>query len=126
MPIRVECSTPGLEDNWIEVAEVWTRQELAEYLTAKGPPFVALFVQKVTACHMVQPDGTVITDPATALELRDTFDLRLVRFPTAAVLEATDYLLGLGEVNKRLSSAGAGGAARMTAAPAKGTPAPAA
>lgn len=122
MPIRVECSTPGLEENWIEVAEVWTRKELSEFLTLRGDPFTALFARKVTACHLVTADGTVITDPAAALAARDDFDLRLVRFPTAAVLEATDHLLSLGEANKQLSSAGAGVAARTTPAPVKTSP----
>lgn len=122
MPIRVECSTPGLEENWIEVAEVWTQDELREFLTLRGEPFVAIFARKVTACHLVTPDGTVITDPAAVLENRGKFDLRLVRFPTTAVLEATDHLLTLGEANKRLSSAGAGVAARTTPAPVKASP----
>lgn len=122
MPIRVECSTPGLEQNWLEVSEVWTAKELSAFLTLRGEPFTALFAAKVTDCHMVTAAGTVLTDPAAVLAARDEFDLRLVRFPTTAVLEATDHLLTLGEANKRLSSAGAGVAARTTPAPVTQSP----
>ena len=120
MPIRVECSTPGLEENWIEVDEVWTRRELREYMSLKGEPFIALWQRKVTACHLVTGD-VVVDEPAQVHGLLDELDLRLTRFVTEAVLEATDYLLSLGEVNKRLSLPGVGEAAmtKMMTAPAK-------
>lgn len=119
MPIRVECSTAGLEANWVEVDEAWTRGELRDYTTLKGDAFVALWRRKVTGCHLVAQDGVVIDEPERVHELLDGLDLRLVRFVTAAPLEATDYLLGLGEVNKRLSFAG-GEVAGMTRTPAQG------
>lgn len=123
MPVRVSCSTEGLEENWIEVTEVWTRRELTDFMTQKGQPFLDLFAAKVTAVHLVRMDGTVLTDPANVLLGRDELDLRLFRFPVSAVLEATDYLLGLGEANKLLSPDGAGLAAKTTRAPGKTAPA---
>lgn len=119
MPVRVSCSTEGLEENWVEVSDRWTRKELTEFLTLKGKPFLDMFAAKVTACHLVRMDGTVLNDPAQVLLERDELDLRLVRFPVSAVLEATDYLLGLGEANKLLSPGGAGLAAKTTRAPGK-------
>lgn len=119
MPVRVSCSTEGLEENWVEVSDRWTRKELVDFLTLKGQPFLDMFAAKVTACHLVRADGTVLDDPANVLLRRDDLDLRLFRFPVSAVLEATDYLLGLGEANKLLSPGGAGLAAKTTRAPGK-------
>lgn len=106
MAIRVECSTPGLEENWIEVAEVWSRGELAQYTTLKGDEFVALWRRKVTGCNFVTVEGEAITDPKLIHDRLDDLDLRLVGFITSAPIEATNYLLALGEMNRRLSSAG--------------------
>jgi len=106
MAIRVECSTPGLEENWVEVTEVWTRGELREYTSKKGDEFIALWRKKVEACNFVTAQGEAITDPNQVHDRLDDLDLRLVGFITAALIEATNYLLALGEINRRLSSAG--------------------
>ena len=119
MPIRVECSTPGLETNWIAVDDVWTRRELGEYLTAKDDAFMAIWLRKVVGCQVATAAGEVLTDPAELMARRDDLDLRLVRFLTAAVLEATDHLLTLGEANKRLSLPGGDIAAKTTLPPVK-------
>jgi hypothetical protein len=124
MAIRVECSTPGLEENWVEVSDVWTRGELRDYTAKKGDEFVALWRAKVTACNFVTAKGEAITDPLLVHDRLDDLDLRLLGFITTAPLEATSYLLALGEVNKRLSSAGTVTAATTTKrAPAKKRPA---
>lgn len=109
MAIRMECSSPGLEGNWLEVSEVWSRRELRDLVTVKGEPFVALWERKVTACNLVTVAGAVITDPRQVYGpdgCRDDLDLRLDSFLTSAVLDATGYLLTLGEVSKRLLYAG--------------------
>lgn len=121
MPVRVECTTPGLDMCWIQVVDVWTRKELQEYATAKGEPFVALWQRKVEAVHLVTVAGDVITEPTEVHTRLDELDLRLISFVTSAVLEATDYLLGLGEVNKRLSFAGGEAARTKTKTPAEAT-----
>lgn len=112
MPVRVECTTPGMEDNWIEVTDFWTRRELADYVEKSDDEFRNLWRKKVTACHLVTGD-LVIDDPALVHDQIDGLDIRLMRFLTGAVLEATNYLLSLGEANKRLSF-GAGVAAKTT------------
>lgn len=114
MAIRVECSTPGLEENWVEVDEVWSRGELRQYTTLKGEEFVTLWQKKVTACNFVTVTGEAITDPKQVHDRLDDLDLRLVGFITAAPLEATNYLLALGELNRRLSSAGSVAAGKKT------------
>ena len=118
MAIRVECSTPGLEANWVEVDEAWTRSELREYTTRNGDPFIALWRQKVTACNFVTAAGETITDPKEVHERIDDLDLRLIGFITGAPLEATQYLLTLGEMNRRLSSAGSVAATKRVKEPA--------
>ena len=106
MSIRVECSTPGLEANWVEVSDVWTRANLRDYTSLKGDDFVKLWQQKVVNVNMVTVSGEVITDPCQVHNNLDNFDLRLLGFITSAPLEATSYLLALGEMNRRLSLSG--------------------
>lgn len=119
MPIRVECVIPSLEDNWIEVAEAWSRGELLLYMTQQGEPWIELWRQKVTACCLSTVDGQHVTDPvAVHGDARDALDIRLNRFVSSALTEATDYLLTLGEAPKRLLSNGV-----VVAAPTK-TPTP--
>jgi hypothetical protein len=109
MPIRVECSTPGLEANWLEVDEVWTRRELREFVTLRGAPFLELWTRKVTACHIELPHGSVvIDDPAAAALIHDELDVRLLGWLSSAVLVATEHILSLGEASARLSFNGVG------------------
>lgn len=108
MAIRIECTTPGLEANWVEVDEVWTRRELQAFTRLAGDEYWALWARKVTACHLVLADGAVVEDP-TALSARlDDLDIRLLRWLASAVLTATQYLLNLGETSARLSLNGVG------------------
>ena len=105
MPIRVECTTPGLEANWLEVSDAWTRRESKEFTSLQGPPFIAMWQQKVTGCHLVTGE-MVIDDPHQVHDQLDDLDLRLMRFVTTAPLEVLTYLVMLGEANKRLSLVG--------------------
>ncbi len=102
MAIRVECSTPGLEANWIEVSEVWTRRELQEFATVTGDAFWALWARKVSACCIVDATGEALSDPAVVQQRLDDLDIRLLRWLSAAVLSATQHLLNLGEASARL------------------------
>ena len=113
MAIRVECSTPGLEANWIEVDEVWTRKELREFVTLRGAAFLELWVRKVTACHIELPyGGGIVDDPAAVPAVHDELDVRLLGWLSAAVLLATEHILSLGEASARLSLDGVGVAVR--------------
>jgi hypothetical protein len=99
-----------LEDNWIEVSEVWSRGELRDYTSLKGDAFVALWRRKVTAVNLVTVGGETIDEPGAVHDRLDDLDLRLLGFITAAPLEATSHLLVLGETNRRLSFVGTGAA----------------
>ncbi len=124
MPLRVECTLEGYEDNWLEVSDLWLRRELMQYMQATGPAFIALWQQKVSGCYLRQASGVVITDPRRVHEQLDEMDVRLVRFINHAPLTATDHLLTLGEVSARLSS-GASAAAKTPMTPTTRTPTPA-
>lgn len=108
MGIRVECTTPGLEGNWIEVDDVWTRKELQAFVSLQGEGFWALWGRKVMACHLVLADGGVVSDPAAVGLVLDDLDLRLLRWLSNGVLTATQYLLNLGEGSARLLLDGVG------------------
>jgi hypothetical protein len=112
MPIRVECTTEGLEANWIEVDDVWTRRELQAFITLQGEAYWALWARKVTACHLPLAGGDAIEHPAQVVAAQDDLDIRLLRWLASAVLLATQTLLNLGEASARLSSDGAGVAVR--------------
>lgn len=114
MTIRVECSTPGLEGNWIEVDDIWTRKELQAFVSLQSEAYWTLWGRKVTGCHIELPDGGVVTEPATVGLVLDDLDIRLLRWLSNAVLTATRYLLNLGEGSARLSLNGVGVAVPMT------------
>lgn len=117
MPVRVQCTTPGLEGNWVEFSDVWTRKELQDYMGLRGGEFVALWQRKVTAIHIETPAGEVITDPLELHQRLDDVDIRMLTFATDAGIDATAHLLTLGEANRRLSFAG-DAAAQTTTTPA--------
>ncbi len=117
MPVRVECSTPGLEANWVEFSDVWTRRDLREYFAIKGEGFRRLWLRKVTAIHLVTPDGEEITDPTQVHERLDDLDLRMISFPFDAGVDAIAHLLTLGERARRLSSGGDVAAPMTTTTP---------
>lgn len=117
MAIRVECATPGLEANWIEVDEVWTRKELQAFVSLQGEAYWALWGRKVTACHVELAEGGVVDEPAAVGLVLDDLDIRLLRWLASAVLTATNHLLSLGEASALLSLDGVGAAAQMTTAP---------
>lgn len=108
MAIRVACDTPGLEANWVEVDEVWTRKELQAFVSLDGDEYWALWGRKVVACHIELVEGGIMDDPAEVRLVLDDLDLRLLRWLSNAVLTATQYLLNLGEGSARLLSNGVG------------------
>lgn len=118
MPIRIECTTPTLEDNYIELTDHWTRADLAALFQPGQTADLAR--RKITACHLARgappnPDrqggAAPLIDPATLYtpegDLHPDLDLRLLHFIPAALLLAANQLATLGKTNARLSSAGA-------------------
>jgi hypothetical protein len=118
MPIRIECTTPGLEDCFVEVSERWTRSDIGA-IFQPGIPFAALWRRRVTACYLACVDGAALVDPALVCDeegaVHPDLDVRLVNFPEAALVLAVNEIASLGKANARLSSGGSGRA--MTTMP---------
>ena len=109
MPIRIECTTPGLEECFIEVSERWTRGDLAAIFQPAGP--AVLFPRKVLACNLALVDiDEPLTDPTQVYgedgAPHPDLDLRLASFLTNALMLAVNELGSLGKANARLSSGG--------------------
>lgn len=124
MQIRLECTVDGLRQNWVELAEQWTRAEMRRWNLATlgvAPPKAApadgdpntpartsedelfdLLAQKLTGVHVTLPDGTLIEDAATLVARFDDLDVRLVRWLATGVSKALQELLALGEAKRRL------------------------
>lgn len=89
--MRIACAAAGLTDAWVEISEVWSRNDLRRVTTAEGPEFLTLLARKVTACYL--PDdgtGLIVTEPARLAEeaLLDDLDGRLVSFLAQALVMA--------------------------------------
>lgn len=125
MPIRVECTTPGLEDCYVDVSERWTRADIEAIF--RPADFPAVWYRRVTACALACADGVMLTAPADVVAadgtLHPELDVRLLRFPEAAIILAVDQIGALGKANARLSSGGSGRA--TTAMPPAATTDPA-
>ncbi len=112
MALRYYCDIPGLEDNWVEVSEVWTLREVRAMLAATGDEYYDLLHGKIEACHIERLGGEAITDPADITdEALEDVDLRLVDFLGGALPRAVEHLRSLGPTSGRLQSNGAGKAA---------------
>lgn len=105
--MRVTCSIEGLEQNWVEFTDRWTRAEQRELTDANDETWFALFRRKATACNLALEDGTVITNPAQVTpDAVEGMDLRLVGFLGASMTWVCAELRVLGNASRRLSSNG--------------------
>lgn len=107
MQIRLECTIDGLTNNWVDVAEVWTRSEmrrwhLATLGAAPEDELFALLAEKLVACHVYLPDGALLTTADQLIARFDDLDARLVRWLATGLSKAIQELLALGERQKRL------------------------
>lgn len=123
MPIRVECTTPGLEECYLEVTEQWRRAEIVALFDPGG--VASIFRSKVTACSLALVDSeTPLAEPALVYDEEGQphadLDVRLLSFLPAALVMAVDQVSSLGKANARLSSAGSERA--PTTMPATGKP----
>ena len=107
MQVRVECTVAGLEGNWVDLAECWTRGELRDWTRAtygqgqQGRMF-ELLGAKLTAVHVYLPDGSLLTDGPGLVERFDDLDMRVVRWLASGISQALDELQSLGKTRKRL------------------------
>lgn len=76
---KYTCDLPGLEDNFVEFSDSWSRKQLREFLELRGEDYVNLVFSKLTACYLVCPDAEPITEPVKLDdETLDAVDMRLV------------------------------------------------
>ena len=103
--MRLECTVAGLEGNWLEIQDRWTRREaraLFDALTADE--WMPLLQGKVSACHLVNEDGDVLSDPASmTAEWLEGCDVALVQFLGSALPTAVRERQNLGNFTARLS-----------------------
>lgn len=123
MKVRLECTAPGLEGNWIDLAEVWTRAEMREWVIAAMAGMVLerhaeMVERKLLAVHVSLPDGTLITDAKTLIARFDDLDMRLVSWLATGISQAINELAELGKTQKRLLFDGVEVAARTRQTPA--------
>ena len=105
--MRVECSIEGLTDNFIDVADDWTR---GEYRQLSGvtdlEEYLVWFRRKVTGVKLSTATGEYITDPqAVTMDTLDTMSLQLTGFVERALYQACNHLRALGNASGRASFA---------------------
>ena len=107
MAIRIYCTVPGLEENWIELPENWTRRdERAIEAAGTGEDFLSLLRSKATGLHLVTDSGTLdSTDVLTVDGLQDV-DVRVDQFLASSMQVAILLQRRLGNFSGRRSSNG--------------------
>lgn len=106
--MRLYCDIEGLRDNWVDVADAWTRNELRAMLDAEGAEFLDILHAKLEACHIEAGELGVITDPNDITEeaINENIDLRVGRFLGSAMVTACGVLSSLGNASARVLSNG--------------------
>jgi len=102
--MRVECTVVGYEDNYIDVADRWTRSEYRA-LTAIGniDDYLVWFHDKVTGCKLSVADEHVTDPQAVTVAVLDEMDLVLTGFVEQALFRACTNLRNLGNASGRVS-----------------------
>ena len=115
--MRFTCTIEGLEANWLEFSDVWTRREGEELLAATRGDAVDRFIgRKCTGCYIEQLDAPALTDPKVLTwEIMGDLDIRLHQFVVNSLYSAYTETILLGNASARRSSAIV--AAPMTTAP---------
>lgn len=107
--MKYQCDIPGLEHNFIELRDDWSRGQVREFWTAKGEEYFALVAKKTTACHLDVPDGEPITSVEQfTLDAIDTIDSRVFQWFMMVPSAHINALGEMGEAARRrlLSSTG--------------------
>lgn len=106
MNIRLECTAAGLENNWIEIADVWARAELRAWRTAAlqmdEEALYGLMRQKIVKAHVHTVDGDLLATADDLVARLDDLDVRISRWLGTSIDSVLKELLLLGEASKRL------------------------
>lgn len=115
MPVRFAVTVPGLESDWVEVSEVWTRREVKAVLEADEQALVGFLQTKLTGCHLTRPGADPLEEPGQIdADSLDELDLRLVDFLGTVLVQATAHLRSLGPLAGRLLSPGSDNSTKGT------------
>lgn len=105
--MRVECTEPGFEGNFIELSDVWTRGEMRRFWRKETNDedrreWLSLLQGKITAIHLEAVNGDPITraDQYTDEEL-ERIDNRLWLWVQSALLKAVMDVNDLGNALRR-------------------------
>lgn len=103
--MRIECSAPGFEANWVDVADAWTRRDTTEMYAAQGEAFYELLRRRLVACHIELTTGQAIDAPAgiTTDAIQDA-DEALLGWLGVVLPIALAKRRALGEASARVSS----------------------
>lgn len=124
MAIRIECTIDGLDDNWLQLSDTWSRREMRAWYTAvlqaDESTWLPILQSKLLGVHMRLIDGTPIADADALIEQLDNMDVRLARWLPHSVLGALVEMLALSESSRRILLNGAAvPAASPTTAPTR-------
>ena len=65
MHIRIECTLPGLEGNWIDLSDTWSRAEIMAFypaiLQGNDEVTLPLLQRKLSGVHLHLIDGALVT-----------------------------------------------------------------
>ena len=100
------CSNEGYEENWVEVDNKWTGVDAAAAdMATTWTDVIPLLHSKVTACHLIRDDGSVMTDiTELTFEKRVEFNPVVQGFVSGIPQQATNRLKSLGNVSARVLS----------------------
>ncbi len=100
--MKYDCDIPGLEHNFIELRDDWSRGQVREFWTAKGEDYFALIAKKTTAVHLDVPDGEPVTDPTQlTVAALDAIDSRVFQWFMAVPVAHVQALGDMGEAARR-------------------------
>lgn len=111
--VKIVSTLPEFEGCFVDVEDIWTRPERAEYLAANDAQTFDIIRRRVTACHLLLVDGTFCDDPKALTEATiDHMDVRLVAFLSGALNAAYSHVSSLGFRSARPSSVGTAATAK--------------
>ena len=105
--MKYTCDVPGLEDNWIEIEDKWTRRETKELDGIQDERYFEVLRAKTISCHLVDDDGNVITKPEGITDdAFDAFDEAILGFLGGVLYHEVRRRRNLGNVSARPSPNG--------------------
>jgi hypothetical protein len=103
MPRRYTCNIEGLDGNWVEVSDHWTRREVAEYMTTTTPEDEFTWLRrKVVAIRLEVGETLIVSPDELKVAAFDDADLRLWGFVCGVLGLSIRDLRALGNASGRL------------------------